>query len=65
MAKSSKSQNPEFLANRRKAIAEMASRRRRQQLLRASSISSTPSDRRSDVVRPVPVSSNTSATSST
>jgi len=65
MAKSSKSPNPEFLANRRKAIAEKASRRRRQQLLRSASISSPSSDRRSDVVARVPVSNNASASSST
>lgn len=63
MAKSSKSPNPEFLANRRKAIAEMASRRRRQQLLRVATKPS--SERRNDVVRTAPVSGNASATSST
>lgn len=41
MAKSSKSPTPEFLATRRKRIAEMATRRlQKQQLLRAPGISS-------------------------
>jgi len=39
MAKSSKSPNPEFLENRRKAIAELAKRRRQQEMLRATGIS--------------------------
>lgn len=38
MARPSKSQNPEFLARRRKAIADLADRRRRLQILRASGI---------------------------
>lgn len=38
MARSSKSQNPEFLERRRKAIADLADRRRRLQILRASGI---------------------------
>lgn len=39
MAKSSKSPSPEFMEKRRKAIAEMAKRRRQQELLRATGIS--------------------------
>lgn len=39
MAKPSKSSSREFLAQRRKAIAEMAKKRRQQQLLRGSGIS--------------------------
>ena len=44
MAKpNNKSSNAEFLAKRRKAIAEMAAKRRQQQLLRVSGISVTDS----------------------
>jgi hypothetical protein len=39
MAKSSKSQNPEFMEQRRKAIAELAKRRRKVEGLRATGIS--------------------------
>ncbi len=39
MAKPSKSSSREFLAQRRKAIAEMANKRRQQQLVRGSGIS--------------------------
>ena len=39
MAKPSKSSSQEFLAQRRKAIAEMANKRRQQQLVRGSGIS--------------------------
>jgi hypothetical protein len=39
MAKTNKSSRREFLAQRRKAIAEMANKRRQQQLLRRSGIS--------------------------
>ena len=39
MAQPSKSRNPEFLANRRKAIAELARRRRQKELLRAPGLS--------------------------
>lgn len=39
MAKSSKSPNPEFMEQRRKAIAEVAKRRRQRERLRATGIS--------------------------
>ena len=39
MAKSNKSSKPDFLARRRRTIAEMANRRRQQQLVRGPGIS--------------------------
>jgi hypothetical protein len=50
MAKPSKSQNPEFLEKRRKAIVELAKRRRQLDLLRAAGIST---DRKTKVSGPV------------
>ena len=40
MAKSSKSPTPEFLENRRKAIMELAKKRRRETLIRTSGVTS-------------------------
>lgn len=52
MAKPSKSQNNEFMVERRKAIADLANRRRRQQTLRAAGIKL---DRGNEKVTPMPL----------
>jgi hypothetical protein len=59
MAKSSKSPTPEFLATRRKRIAEMANRRlQKQQLLRAAGISNKGANK---VIAPVSLRGRASA----
>ena len=44
MAKSSKSPTPEFLENRRKAIMELANKRRKETLIRTSGVTSDGND---------------------